>query len=124
MSKSVKVACIQNCASPDLAANLAETRDLTREAAAKGAQLICLPEYFSARDVENGRLKIQVPLPRWNHDATYTVVANVTDDDSAVPVLGNNTLTIDEDQTVVLTGSNLSATDADTPDASLTTNGG
>jgi predicted amidohydrolase len=58
MSAKVTVACIQNCATPDLEANLAETKAMTREAAAEGARLICLPEYFSCLDVENGRLKI------------------------------------------------------------------
>ena len=58
MSGTVKVACIQNCATPDLAANIAETKAMTREAAGQGARLICLPEYFSCLDVEDGRLKI------------------------------------------------------------------
>lgn len=68
MSERITVACIQNCATPDLAANIAETAAMTREAAAKGARFICLPEYFSALDVENGRLKIP-SFPEDRHPA-------------------------------------------------------
>jgi len=68
MSESITVACIQNCATPDLEANIAETMAMTREAAGQGARFICLPEYFSALDVENGRLKIP-SFPEDQHPA-------------------------------------------------------
>src|SRR4051812_43573562 len=42
-----RVACIQNCAEDDIARNLAECSDLVRAAAAAGARLVCLPEYFA-----------------------------------------------------------------------------
>ena len=41
------VACIQNCAIDDLDHNIADTTELARSAAKNGAQLICLPEYFT-----------------------------------------------------------------------------
>ncbi|MFQ5466820.1 MAG: carbon-nitrogen hydrolase family protein [Kiloniellaceae bacterium] len=54
MSTSFKAACIQNCATPDVARNLDVTLRLTREAAAAGADLICLPEYFSGVETRDG----------------------------------------------------------------------
>ena len=46
MSEPFKVACVQNCAADDMQANIATADGLVREAAAAGASLICLPEYF------------------------------------------------------------------------------
>ena len=42
-----KIACIQNCASNDLLATIEDAADLTREAHENGADLVCLPEFFS-----------------------------------------------------------------------------
>ena len=56
MSESFKAACIQNCAGPDVGPNIAETLAMSRDAADRGAELICLPEYFSALEVRDGRL--------------------------------------------------------------------
>ncbi len=42
-----KVACIQNCASNDLLATIEDAAGLTREAHENGADLVCLPEFFS-----------------------------------------------------------------------------
>lgn len=52
-----KAACIQNSATPDAAADIATTRRLTRAAAAAGAELICLPEYFCGLETVDGLLK-------------------------------------------------------------------
>lgn len=54
MTSPFKAACIQNCAVPEVETNLRITRALTREAAAAGASLICLPEYFSGLRTEGG----------------------------------------------------------------------
>ena len=54
MATVFTVACVQNCAGPEVEENLAVTRRLSREAAAAGAQLICLPEYFSGLATEGG----------------------------------------------------------------------
>jgi predicted amidohydrolase len=47
MDSTFKVACVQNCAEADLERNIADCEALTREAAAAGARLICLPEHFA-----------------------------------------------------------------------------
>lgn len=41
-----KVACIQNCAANDLAANLRAIEQPVREAVGAGADLVCLPEFY------------------------------------------------------------------------------
>jgi predicted amidohydrolase len=47
VTTSFKVACVQNCAEDDVMANIATAMSLSREAAAAGAKLICLPENFT-----------------------------------------------------------------------------
>ncbi len=47
MSARFTAACIQNEAGPDMGASIAAASDLVRAARADGAELICLPEYFS-----------------------------------------------------------------------------
>ena len=42
----MKTATLQMCSSPDVAANLASARALIAQAAAQGAELVLLPEYF------------------------------------------------------------------------------
>jgi predicted amidohydrolase len=54
MSTTLKIACIQNCAGPEVAPNLPDCERLVRAAAADGAHLISLPEYFSGLDVGPG----------------------------------------------------------------------
>ena len=66
MSETFKVALIQNCAQAEVAHNLAETLAMSRQAAAEGAQLICLPEYFSPLGVSMGSepSRIHAPVSR------------------------------------------------------------
>ena len=47
MTGTVTVACVQNCAGPEIGPSLEEATALVRAARAQGAELICLPEYFS-----------------------------------------------------------------------------
>ncbi|MFQ5774278.1 MAG: carbon-nitrogen hydrolase family protein [Kiloniellaceae bacterium] len=47
MSAAFKVACIQNSAGPEIGPSMEEATRLVRAAHARGAELICLPEYFS-----------------------------------------------------------------------------
>ncbi len=54
MSTSFKAACVQNRATPDVAHNLEVSLRLVRQAAAAGAELICLPEYFSGLETRDG----------------------------------------------------------------------
>ena len=56
MPDRFKAACIQFCAVPEIAPNLDTSLRLIREAAAAGAKLISLPEYFSGLAAEGGRL--------------------------------------------------------------------
>ena len=56
MSESFTVGLIQNCASPDTAANVAETVEMTRAAAARGAELVITPEYFSGLDTDGATI--------------------------------------------------------------------
>ncbi len=56
MSHTFNVALIQNCAGSEVEANIAETLAMSREAADRGAALVCLPENFSALSSEGPRL--------------------------------------------------------------------
>jgi len=68
MSQAFTVACVQNCAGPDMEPNLAETGEMVRAAAGEGADLICLPEYFASMDLI-GNLLLAEPLPEEGHPA-------------------------------------------------------
>jgi predicted amidohydrolase len=59
MSTEFTVALIQNSAGPEVEANLAETLVMSREAADRGAALICLPENFSALSSEGPTLTME-----------------------------------------------------------------
>ena len=52
----LKVACIQNCATPEVGHNIEACLKLTRQAASAGARLIALPEYFSGLRTEGPRI--------------------------------------------------------------------
>jgi deaminated glutathione amidase len=49
-------ACIQNCATPDVEADIAILAKLVDKAGAAGASLIALPEYCAGLDTKNGML--------------------------------------------------------------------
>ena len=68
MSETFKVGLIQNHATAEVEACIAQTLEMSREAAAQGAQLICLPEYFSGLEVLNGRLTMP-SFPEAGHPA-------------------------------------------------------
>ena len=69
MSEPVQIAAVQFSCSPDPAKNLARAIELTRNAAAKGAKIVCLPELFLTRyfcqteDPSNYELAEPVPGP-------------------------------------------------------------
>jgi deaminated glutathione amidase len=56
MIQKFTAACIQNCATPDVEADIAILAKLVDSAAAKGAELIALPEYCAGLDAKNGML--------------------------------------------------------------------
>ena len=58
MPQIFRTACVQNCAGPDIAANIAEAERLAIQAATDGADLICLPEFFSCLDVGPERFEV------------------------------------------------------------------
>ncbi len=53
-----KVACVQNCATSDIGASVEDAAQLTRQAHDEGAQLICLPEFFSCLDLNSKGLRV------------------------------------------------------------------
>ena len=52
MINSLIAACVQNCASVDANKTMGRVEELIRDAAAKGADLICTPEFFSCLDTQ------------------------------------------------------------------------
>ena len=49
-------ACVQNCATPDVEADIAILSKLVETAASQGARLIALPEYCAGLDTKDGML--------------------------------------------------------------------
>lgn len=56
MSGVFAVACVQNCAGNDMELNLRECAEWVRAAAAAGAGLVCLPEYFACLEPDDASL--------------------------------------------------------------------
>jgi deaminated glutathione amidase len=53
-----RIACVQHCAGLDVATNLATLARLIEQAVARGADLVCLPEYCAAYGMKDGRLDV------------------------------------------------------------------
>jgi predicted amidohydrolase len=68
MPRTLTVACIQNNASADHEANIEAALRMSREAVARGAELICLPEYFSGFGSKDGLLDLPA-FPEAHHAA-------------------------------------------------------
>jgi len=66
MTGIFRVACIQNCATPRVEENTRRALALTRAAAADGASLVCLPEYFSGLETDGARIH-PVAYPEVEH---------------------------------------------------------
>jgi predicted amidohydrolase len=56
MPQKFIAACVQNCATPDVEADIAILAKLIDNAAAQGAELIALPEYCAGLDTRDGML--------------------------------------------------------------------
>jgi predicted amidohydrolase len=63
-----RIACVQHCAGRDVAANLETLACLIEQAAARGAELVCLPEYCAAYGMMAGRLDVAAK-PEHDHAA-------------------------------------------------------
>ncbi|MCS7017925.1 MAG: carbon-nitrogen hydrolase [Cytophagales bacterium] len=65
--KQVRIGLVQMSCTPDKAANIAKALEKTREAAQKGAQIVCLQELFASLyfcDVENyANFQLAEPIP-------------------------------------------------------------
>ena len=61
-----KVACVQNCATNNLDETISDALDLSVEASNAGADLICLPEFFSFLDIDENGLSV-APYPESEH---------------------------------------------------------
>jgi len=66
MSSKFTVACVQNCATPDVQQNMETCLRLSAAAAADGAQLIATPEYFSGLETRDG-LFLPAAYPEAGH---------------------------------------------------------
>ncbi len=98
MTSSFKVACVQNGATADMDASLAEATALARAARAEGAQLICLPEYFSCLDVIDDLL-ISTPFTEAAHPALPRF-ADLAAELEAWLLLGSLAVTVDSGKVV------------------------
>lgn len=74
-----KAACVQNNATPEIAHNIAECLEYCRAAIGAGADLVALPEYFSALETRDG-LFYPDPYPEESHPAlpAFTGLARET----------------------------------------------
>ena len=64
----LKIACIQNCATDDLRANIKDATDLVRQAHDDGAELICSAEFFSYLNLDEQGLDVS-PFKEDQHPA-------------------------------------------------------
>jgi predicted amidohydrolase len=67
-------ACVQNCATPDVEADIAILAKLIDTAAARGAELIALPEYCAGLDTKNGMLH-PFAVPECDHPVLPAMAA-------------------------------------------------
>lgn len=63
MSEPTRIAAVQLCAKPDVAANLDTAERLVRQAVAEGAKVVMLPEAFAFLGPEREKQEILEPLP-------------------------------------------------------------
>ena len=67
-------ACVQNCATPDVEADIAILAKLVDKAGAAGASLIALPEYCAGLDTKNGMLH-PFAVPEGDHPVLPAMAA-------------------------------------------------
>jgi predicted amidohydrolase len=69
-----RIACVQHCAGLEVAANLETLARLIERAVARGAELVCLPEYCAAYGMADGRLHVGA-RPEHKHEALAMLAA-------------------------------------------------
>jgi deaminated glutathione amidase len=74
MIQTFIAACVQNCATPDVEADIAILAKLIDRAAAKGAKLIALPEYCAGLDTKDGMLH-PFAVPEGDHPVLPAMAA-------------------------------------------------
>jgi deaminated glutathione amidase len=67
-----RIACVQHCAGLDGTANLATLGRLIEQAVARGAELVCLPEYCATYGMTGGRLDVGARA-EGEHEALHTL---------------------------------------------------
>ena len=99
----------------------------------RDATTLAVNDTFIQQDINDGRVRyvhdgsnttsdsftFTVKDPAGNETGTETFAITVTAVDDDTPVIGNQSATLDEGATLVLTAAQLSATDTDTDDATL-----
>jgi predicted amidohydrolase len=98
MSRQVTVACIQNSAGTDLNRNLDQVRGLIEEAHQRGAELICLPEFFAYLDVVGPVFHVGA-FPEDQHPALASLSKAARDTRTWI-LLGSIAVTIEEGKIV------------------------
>ena len=58
MQDKFAVACLQNCAGADMAQNVEHALELAKEAHGDGADLLCMPEFFTCLDMDENGLSV------------------------------------------------------------------
>jgi deaminated glutathione amidase len=67
-----RISCVQHCAGLDGTANLATLGRLIEQAVARGAELVCLPEYCATYGMTGGRLDVGARA-EGEHEALHTL---------------------------------------------------
>ena len=62
MKEQFNVACVQNCAGPNTHDNIEQAIESATQAHRDGADLICLPEFFSCLDMDETGIKVGAEL--------------------------------------------------------------
>ncbi len=78
MTQTFIAACVQNCAGPDMTESIEQAVELTRNAAKQGADLICLPEFFSCLSKDDSGLHVD-PHSEETHPALPRFTAMAKD---------------------------------------------
>lgn len=79
MNSILRVAAIQMLSTPSISDNIAQAIKLIRDAVAKGAKLVCLPENFASFGAEDYRLFAEREFSSQNCRQVFSALANELD---------------------------------------------